>query len=217
MAAGRGLRMMPLTQSMPKPMIDVNGATMIAGAIRQLKEQVGQIAITVGYRAPELAKHCLEEGVSTIFNTNERGNAWWVFNTLMRHLDEPVLVLTCDNIVRLDLHFILDSYHRLGAPACMVVPVRPVAGIEGDYIFSENYYVKTLSRKQQADSYCSGIQVLNPRQVNLLTGKKEDFADLWDSLIGVRQLRHSAIYPGDWYAIDTVQQLNTYVGSEKIQ
>lgn len=208
MAAGRGLRMMPITQSIPKPMIDINGTTLIAKSLKQLKQKIPNICITVGYKAPELAKHSLEEGASTIFNTGGFGNCWWMFNTLMKYIDEPVLVLTCDNVVELDLDFLLRYYEILRKPACMVVPVRPVSGIDGDYIFGKDYFVEELSRQVTSEIYCSGIQMLNPYRINRLVARQEDFNRLWTSLILLRELRYSDLYPNQWYAVNTLGQLD---------
>jgi MurNAc alpha-1-phosphate uridylyltransferase len=207
MAAGRGLRMMPLTQYVPKPMIEVNGSTLISKSIKELKKQIPVIGITVGYKGPELAKHVLEEDVSMIFNTNKQGNAWWIFNTLMRFLNEPVLVLTCDNVVELDLPFLINNYEQLNSPACMVVPVHPVPGIEGDFIIGENGKVTALSRKYVSDIYCSGIQIMNPQTINKLISNLDNFSELWEALISINQLSYSAIYPKNWYTINTLHQL----------
>src|SRR5262245_10638064 len=96
MAAGRGMRMMPLTKDTSKAMITINNFPLIAHTIRQLIHVIPNVAITVGYKGSDLARFVIDEGSSMIFNTNGHGNAWWIFNTLMSHIDEPVLVLTCD-------------------------------------------------------------------------------------------------------------------------
>ena len=77
-------------------------------------------------------------------------------------MDEPMFVLTCDNVIELDFERLSSDYFDLGAPACMVVPVVPVEGLAGDYIFSENNVVTELNREKKTDRYCSGIQIINP-------------------------------------------------------
>jgi MurNAc alpha-1-phosphate uridylyltransferase len=207
MAAGRGLRLMPMTLNLPKPMVEMTGETIISKSLKQLKEQVPKIAITVGYHGALLAKHVIEENVSAVFNTNGHGNCWWLFNTLMKYLNEPVLVLTCDNIVKIDISFIIDEYIRLGSPDCMFVPVGPVEGIEGDYIFGENNLVNSLSRERPTPFFCSGIQLLNPVAINRSIPECDDFNDLWNLLIESKKLYFSSIYPHPWYSINTIEQL----------
>jgi MurNAc alpha-1-phosphate uridylyltransferase len=208
MAAGRGIRMMPMTTLIPKPMIQISGESLISKSLHQLRKQIPNIGITVGYKGSMLARHVIEEGASIIFNTDGRGNCWWLFNTLMKHLNEPILVLTCDNIVQLDLNFILSEYQRLNTPPCMLIPVKPVIGIDGDYIFGENGVVSSLSRTDFSEQYCSGIQLLNPGAINELVNKIEDFNQLWNSLISLKKLSYSAMYPYRWFSINTVEQLN---------
>ena len=41
-------------------------------------------------------------------------------------------------LCHLDFDALASDYFELGAPACMVVPVKPIEGLEGDYIFEVN-------------------------------------------------------------------------------
>lgn len=207
MAAGRGLRMMPLTDNIPKPMAPYNGSTLIARGIARLAHRLEHIHVTVGYKGAMLAQHVIELGASSVFNTEGKGNCWWLYHTLLQSLDEPVYVLTCDNVFDLDFALIEENYQALDEPPCMVVPIRPVAGLEGDYVFHENHVVTEITRSKQTDIYCSGIQILNPRRINLLTKESENFYSVWQQLIAQRQLKVASVYPERWYAVDTVDQL----------
>jgi NDP-sugar pyrophosphorylase family protein len=207
MAAGRGTRMIPLTNHIPKAMAQFRETTLIATSIEKLKRYNLNIHITVGYKGAELAKHVIEHDVSSILNTEGKGNAWWIFNTLMKFIDEPVLVLTCDNITDLNIDKLNTDYIEKGSPACMVIPVKPVPGLEGDYIFHENYIVKELNRNKLSEAYCSGIQILNPAKINGLMNACDDFYTVWQNLIATNALYCCAIYPDNWFTIDTLDQL----------
>lgn len=209
MAAGRGMRMMPLTDSIPKAMAPYNGTTLIANGIEKIHRQVPNVYITVGYKGALLAQHVIEHNVTGIFNTEGRDNAWWIFNTLMKELDEPVYVLTCDNVIDLDFLLIEKEYYDFGAPACMVVPVKPIEGLEGDFIFHEQNVVTDLTRTRKSDIYCSGIQVLNPKKINQLLEPVDNFYQVWTGLMQHKQLYCGDIYPSRWYAVDTLEQLNS--------
>ena len=217
MAAGRGQRMMPLTEHVPKPMAPFGATTLIAQGIEKLKSHLESVHITVGYKKAMLAQHVIEHGASSVFNTEGHSNSWWIYNTLLRTLDEPVCVLTCDNIIELDFDRLESDYESLGNPPCMLVPVRPVPGLEGDYIFHEAQVVTEVNRHRPADIYCSGIQVLNPRRVNELTRDEGDFYSVWSQLIGQRMLSVSSVYPKTWISVDTVDQLNLLNGQPAIE
>jgi NDP-sugar pyrophosphorylase family protein len=207
MAAGRGQRMMPLTDALPKPMAPYNGSTLIADGISKIIRRIEKVHVTVGYKKAMLAKHVIEHGASSVFNTDGQSNSWWIFNTLLKHLDEPVCVLTCDNVVEIDIDLLEGDYLKLNQPACMLVPVIPVAGLEGDYIFHDDHRVTRLSRDTPSDIYCSGIQILNPHRINQLMRPGEDFYSVWDRLIEQEQLYVSSIYPKRWTAVDTLEHL----------
>ncbi len=208
MAAGRGQRMLPLTDHIPKAMASYDGSTLIVRGIEKIQKHIPNLHITVGYKKAMLAQHVIEQNVSTVFNTEGQGNAWWIYNTLIKHLNESVLVLTCDNIVELDIERLYKNYLKHGEPPCMVVPVQPVKGLEGDYIFHTNNLVQELSRIKTSNIYCSGIQIINPHKINMLTNPANDFYVLWSQLILQKKLCCSDIYPEKWFTVDTIEQLN---------
>src|SRR5690349_15761886 len=90
MAAGRGQRMMPLTQDMPKAMAPYRGTTLIAQGIDQIRKHIEHVHITVGYKGALLAEHVIHKGAASVLNTEGHPNSWWIHNTLLKHLDEPM-------------------------------------------------------------------------------------------------------------------------------
>lgn len=207
MAAGRGARMMPITENIPKAMVAHKGSTLIAIGIDRIKKHIENVHITVGHKKAMLAQHVISHDVSSIFNTEGKGNAWWIYNTALKHLNEPVFVLTCDNVTEIDFDRLAADYFEKQSPPCMVVPVRPVAGLEGDYIFKEAAIVRELSREKRSDLYCSGIQILNPAAINALTSETQDFNHLWHQLIEKQLLLCSDVLPDKWFAVDNIEQL----------
>lgn len=208
MAAGRGHRMMPLTSAIPKAMAPYNGSTLICEGIRQISRHIDNVHITVGYKGAMLAEHVIRNGVSSVFNTEGQENAWWIYHTMLKCLDEPMFVLTCDNVVELEFEALESDYCDFGEPACMLVPVEPVAGLDGDYIFHRRNVVVELSRSKKSDIYCSGIQIINPAKLNRLTNEVSDFYSLWSQLIRQEQVIASRIRPTRWFAVDTMEQLS---------
>jgi NDP-sugar pyrophosphorylase family protein len=209
MAAGRGNRMRPLSDIIPKAMIPYNGDTLIGNNLSMLSQCVSFIHVTVGYKRAMLSQYLMTRGVDSIFNTEGHNNAWWIRNTLMQYLDEPVIVLTTDNITEMDMNFLTNEYYRVGAPACLLVPVIPIAMVDGDYIDHEDGFVTRLQRQEPRDIYCSGIQVLNPAHTKALTGESDNFCVIWKELMERRQLRVSSVYPRRWFSVDTLEQLVT--------
>jgi NDP-sugar pyrophosphorylase family protein len=215
MAAGRGQRMMPLTSSVPKAMAPYNGTTLIAQGIDHIRQHIANIHITVGYKGAMLAEHVIYHGVTSVFNTEGQSNSWWIYNTLLRCLNEPMFVLTCDNVVELDFDLLESEYYYYGEPACLIVPVKPVLGLDGDYIFHQDNIVTELNRFRESDIYCSGIQIINPYKVNCLTREEGDFYSVCSQLIAQQQVIASRVYPKKWFSIDTMDHLSELVRSNQ--
>lgn len=207
MAAGRGIRMLPMTDELPKAMAPYDGTTLIARGIDRVRRHVANVHVTVGHHKAMLASHVIEHDAATVINTEGHGNAWWLYNTFLSLLDEPLLVLTCDNVTDLDIGLLARDYAEDGDPACMIVPVEPVAGLEGDYIRHEDHVIVGLSRTEPAPTYASGIQVVNPTKIRTLTEPCEDFEQVWEQLMPLSQLRAARVYPKEWFSVDTVPQL----------
>ena len=204
MAAGRGTRLRPLTKKIPKGLIKFKQTSLIANGIKKLKKYIDFIHISVGYKGPILAKHLIEEKVSSIINTDKKGNSWWIFNSIFKSFDSPLYVLTCDNVTNIDFKKIEKDYFKKGQPICMIIPTKPIKGLAGDYIFRKKNIIQRLSRKVKSDIYCTGIQVLNPKKINDKIKSTDDFNILWKRLIRTKQLYVSDVTPKKWYTVDNV-------------
>ena len=209
MAAGRGMRMRPLTDKIPKAMAPLGESTLISEGIKKLKKQIKNVHITVGYKGAILASHVIEKDVSSVINTEGKGNSWWIYNSLIKELDEPIFVLTCDNVIEMDFSLFAQEYNRFGSPACMLVPVKPVLGIDGDFILKDkNNFVLEISRDKISDLYSSGVQIINPKKINEITDNSDNFSEVWSQLIKKRQLVCSKKILDEWYSVDNLAQIN---------
>ena len=208
MAAGRGIRMKPLTDNLPKAMAPFNGSTLISEGIKELKKYISNIHITVGYKGEILSSHLINNNVTSIINTENKGNCWWLFNSLIKNLNEPIFVLTCDNVLDLNFTKIELNYFQQSSPDCMIVPTKPVENLEGDFILKDNSnFITYLGRKKKTDLMCSGVQILNPFTINAKYQNTSNFEDLWLQIIKNNSLKCANTIPSFWYAVDNINQL----------
>ena len=210
LAAGRGIRLMPRTKKIPKAMVKIKNQTLILRGIKRIQKYIKNIHITVGYKGSMLARHVIENKVNSVINTNKKGNAWWIFNFPFCYINEPVFVLTCDNITNINFKLIEKDYIKKGQPDCFLIPVKPINKLEGDYIHRKNNVVTKLSRKIKSDIYCTGIQVINPYKICKIVKKTQDFNQVWSKLISKKKLIVSDVLPKNWFTIDNLKQLTHY-------
>ena len=210
LAAGRGVRLKPFTEKKPKALLPIENTTLINQSIQKINKYISNIHVTVGYKGNILAKYLIGKKIASIINTEDQDNSWWVFNSLLKYLNEPLLVLTCDNITKINYRTIFNEFKKYDK-ACMIVPVRPVEGLDGDYIFSKKNLITKLSRYEISNIYASGIQVINPCKINkIVKQKKNNFNDLWKFLIKKKKLALSKYKPKNWYTIDSLKNLKEF-------
>lgn len=210
LAAGRGERMQPLTSTTPKALASTGTVTLLDEQLRRIRAHVGRIHVTVGYLGEQVAAHALGSGAASVVEVEERGNSWWLHGSLLASLDQPVLVLTCDNFFDIDLAAVRAEYDSLGRPACMVVPTVPEPETPGDFIVAEGSTVVQLTREPVSARYCSGMQVLNPAAILAAGAAADDFNVVWRRLIEKGMLHVSAVEPRRWFGVDTVAQLERF-------
>jgi NDP-sugar pyrophosphorylase family protein len=162
-----------------------------------------------------LAPHVLSKNASSVINTNDKDNAWWIYNTVFKYIDAPVLVTTCDSIIKIDLEKIYQDYETLNSPACFIIPTKSSESIEGDFICTQsNNLITSLDRENKTDLYCSGMQILNPNKINRITTPVENFKDVWGQLISQKELVCSNYFPDVWDSFDNLIQLKKIKDNE---
>ena len=193
MAAGRGTRLRPLTKKIPKGLIKFKQTSLIANGIKKLKKYIDFIHISVGYKGPILAKHLIEEKVSSIINTDKKGNSWWIFNSIFRSFDSPLYVLTCDNVTNIDFKKIEKDYYKKGQPMCMIIPTKPIKGLAGDYIFRKKNVTREIvnatakdTKNRPATNF--NISVVHFEESHNLSPSQKVFISKWFSkFLDIRQ------------------------------
>ena len=208
MAAGRGIRMKPLTDKIPKAMAPISGSTLISEGIKQIKKNIENVHITVGYKGAMLAKHVIQKDVSSVINTEGKGNSWWIYNSVIKNIKEPIFVLTCDNVYEFDYMKYCNEYYKLGSPLCMIIPAKFSNKFAGDKInINKEYMITKIDRNINSKIICSGVQIINPLKINQKTNKTENFNEVWKQLIKLKSIFCSKYPIKNWYAVDNINQL----------
>jgi NDP-sugar pyrophosphorylase family protein len=207
-AGGVGSRMRPLTNYIPKAVVEINGTPLIHNSIELLSTYNINIYVTYNY-LPNFIFEKVNSRVKGFINTINQDNSYFLFNSFIKNFNEPIIVLPCDIKIEIDLNQVYNDYFEKGEPAIMIIATTPVNGVDGDYIEEdENNNITSLSRTIETKKYCSGVQIINPYKVNQLSESHNNFYSVWESLIEKKGLKLSSILPNSWNSYDEIKQIN---------
>lgn len=126
LAGGLGTRMRPLTDNIPKPMIDVNDRPFVEYLIRMLKENgIKEVVLLLGYRSEVVIDYFTLNPVEGIKIVYHQGETQWNTGTRVKkgeHLyDDTFLLMYCDNYWPLNLHQQLELFNKHDASLVLTV------------------------------------------------------------------------------------------------
>ena len=208
LAGGSGTRMKPLTNYIPKGLVEVNNKPLILGIIDMLRvNNVENIFVTYNYLS-NILFNSINDKVEGFINTLNQDNSYFLFSELVKNINEPTIIISCDLVIDIDLEKIYDDYLLLGKPAIMVIGTEPQENIDGDFIIcNENQNIYNLTRKIKSNLYCTGMQIINPFLVNQICSEEYNFNNVWSQLFGTKDLKVSSIRPSYWKSYDSINQI----------
>ncbi len=130
LAGGMGTRLQPLTQELPKPMIDVLNRPLLEYSIKLLKTHgIDKIGVTLMF-LPQIIKNYFKSGedcgvdIHYFEETSPRGTAGSV-KAAEEFLDEDFVVLSGDALTNVDLSKIILFHNAKGADVTIVLSKQP--------------------------------------------------------------------------------------------
>lgn len=101
LAAGRGIRMMPLTKGVPKPLLKINGIPIIDYVLYYLPKEINEIIIVVDYLGEQIKSHIgnKHDGIKvTYVQGSDKGNAYSFLATKKYLKKEKFLLIYGDEM-----------------------------------------------------------------------------------------------------------------------
>ena len=197
LSSGKGTRMMPLTKDMPKPMLEINGETLIAHKIKLLEDaSINEIFINVAYKKDVIINYIksLNKNIHLIDEGDEPlGTAAGIRNIVSQLKDESFIVINSDvwTDYRLDQLKELDLNDNLAH----IILIETPDYLAGDFDISDD----TISVGKKY--VFSGIGKYHTELF-----KKYNDKDLGDILRAEEKISFS-IYEGQWMDIGTPERL----------
>ncbi|NQT26842.1 NTP transferase domain-containing protein, partial [candidate division KSB1 bacterium] len=163
LAGGRGTRLRPLTDTLPKPMIQFHGKPFLEHLINNLREQgITKILLLLGY-LPEVIKNYFGNGerfgihidYSITDENNDTGRRIKLAESL---IDGNFLLMYCDNYWPLDLERLM-AFHNNNRTAATVTVYTNKDGITRNNMYvDENGYVVKYD-KSRTDKNLNGVEI----------------------------------------------------------
>jgi len=214
MAGGKGTRMFPVSDYVPKPLVKVRNKTLIDHCIDNLKEKgINNIYVTYNYKSELLVSH-VEKKVSGLINTIDQDNSYFLFNTIIKNINEPIIVMPCDIIMSFNFEQLHNEY--TSKDDAYILPVKYKKGMNPDFIKCNNkkskYKVTSIGRGssyKKCNVCASGLQILTPSIINKQINPSNNWNDVWKQLIINNNLQIFPSFATNWETYDRLEQILT--------
>jgi len=211
LAAGLGTRMRPLTDNMPKPLIEVGGKALIDWTLDQIAEAgVETAVVNVHHKAQMLTDHSRGRDKPKIFISDETAllldTGGGVVKALPLLGDAPFFVLNCDGIL---LGRPIESLMRIWKPdeidiAMLVHPRETAHGFDGagDFFVDETGHLERRGKANAAPFVYAGAYILHPRVLKNRTPEPFSMNEIWDKAITAGRMK-AVVHAGEWFHVGT--------------
>jgi MurNAc alpha-1-phosphate uridylyltransferase len=212
LAAGRGERLRPITDTVPKPLVQVGGKPLIVYHLEALaRAGVRDVVINLSWLGDKIRAALADGsryGVRITYTDEgpvalETGGG--IFNAIQHLGPGPFLVVNGDTFTDIELGALrarADEDTRAGALARIVLVPNPTQHPRGDFGLEGDFVVE---RESGRFTY-SGVGVYRPELFDGCTPGKFPLAPLLQRAIAARRLR-GQLHPGEWCDVGTPQRL----------
>jgi NDP-mannose synthase len=206
LAGGKGVRLAPLTEVIPKPLVPIGGMPILEVVIRQLKAQgLDRITLAVGYMS-ELIKAYFQDGsrfgvkIDYSYEKEPLGTAGPL--ALINGLKDTFMVMNADVLTNINYQDLIGYHQNRGALTTIATFERQIKIDLGVIVKNGDGCVKDYVEKPSYKHLVSmGIYVFEPQVLELIQKKVYlDFPDLVKMLLGAKKPVH--YYPFDGYWLD---------------
>lgn len=215
LAAGRGERMRPLTDTVPKPLIAVAGRSMIERSLDRLFAfGVRNIVVNVHYLGQQIADR-IGDRVRIVHEDRLLDTGGSVLNALPLLGDEPFFVLNGDGLWRDPGHSFLTRLHSMWDPERMdaillLHHLHRMVGREpkdrGDYFFEPAGRISHRGVAALAPYVFASASICSPRLFRDSPAAPFSLVRLWHRAEAEGRL-HGLINDGEWFHVGTPQAL----------
>jgi dTDP-glucose pyrophosphorylase len=201
MAGGKGGRLEPFTNVLPKPLIPINEKPVIEHIIEKfIENKVSNFFITLNYKS-KILKAFFQEmkpglKLSFIDETKPLGTAGGL-SLLKGKIKKPFLVTNCDTIININFDDLMNFHISNDNDITLVVSSKEHIIPYGTCKLTKEGYLKKIIEKPKFDFFVNvGLYVLNPDLIKLIPKNKNyDMTTLIQH--AKRKKKQVGVYPID--------------------
>ena len=198
LCAGFGKRLLPLTQSTPKPLLKIGQITLLERTIKLIEKlQIKKIKINTFYLSKEIKKFVDQLNTNLDIQLIEDGNeildtGGGIFNMIKDSSEENFLVFNPDTLWNenydKNISKMVDLYFRKQFNNILLVVPKDLSfdkRLKGDF----NLINEKLTKDNNKNFIYTGCQIINKNIFSKITKKKFSMNEIWNS-----QLKESRLF-----------------------
>ena len=198
LCAGFGKRLLPLTQSTPKPLLKIGQITLLERTIKLIEKlQIKKIKINTFYLSKEIKKFVDQSNTNLDIQLIEDGNeildtGGGIFNMIKDSSEENFLVFNPDTLWNenydKNISKMVDLYFRKQINNILLVVPKDLSfdkRLKGDF----NLINEKLTKDNNKNFIYTGCQIINKNIFSKITKKKFSMNEIWNS-----QLKESRLF-----------------------
>jgi N-acetyl-alpha-D-muramate 1-phosphate uridylyltransferase len=217
LAAGLGKRLRPVTETIPKPLVEINGRTLLDHTIDRLAlAGVDRVVVNIHYKAAMVASHLARRGHPRIELSAELelldtgggvAHALSLLDDMFFVINGDVFWLDGKNDTLQRLAGAFDPDHM--DAVLLLHPTVTAVGYDGDGDYFLEPWGKPRRRHERevAPYLFAGIQLLHRRLFDGTCDRVFSLVRLYDGAERAGRL-HAIVHDGEWYHIGTPEGLS---------
>ena len=222
LCGGLGSRLRPLTDTMPKPMVPVNGFPFLKYLLEQLKDSgIEEVVLMTGYLGEKISDYFGDGRSFGIAIRYSYGPAEWETGRRLFEaqelLDEYFLLLYGDNFLPFNLKKITKFYNEQKKLLSFIVQPK----VKGNIRMEEGGIVRVYDKSRSAqglDFVELGYMVVSKKIFEFYTCKDVSFSDIIAKLVSSGQVAGITVLDA-YYSIsdkDRLKLMEEYLKPKKI-
>ena len=207
MAGGQGLRLRPLTNDIPKPMLKVGDRPLLQIIIENFKQQgLKTFFLAINYKGEKI-KEYFQDGkkwgveIQYMLEDGASGTAG-ALSLLNNSGNKPIIVMNADLLTKINFEHLIQFHQEQNSMATMCVRPYEFQIPYGVIEFNHERQITRIDEKPIHQSFVNaGIYIINPEALQFVPKNTPfDMTDLFEVLIEKKY--HTSVFPIREYWLD---------------